>query len=86
MVNTVAGLRPGLSLLFALSTYLLQVLVIGLFFKVVGDSDLMDSTLSAGWLGAAIIEVTVVWLAVQVLLSTRARIPIYDLPSKAGER
>lgn len=86
VVNAVAGLMPGLSLLFAVSTYTLQVLVLGLFFSVLNGSDLLGSTLGRGWLGGAIIVVTVVWLGVQVVLASRARIPIYELPPRAGER
>lgn len=86
LVNAVAGVVPGLSLVFALSTYTLQVLVLGLFFSVLDQRDLVGEPLHAGWLGGAIIVVTVVWLGVQVLLSTRARIPVYDLPSRAGDR
>jgi ATP synthase protein I len=37
--------------------------------------------LSAGWLAAAVIAVTATWLVVQVVLSTRVRIPVYDLPA-----
>jgi ATP synthase protein I len=86
VVNAVAGIAPGLSLVFALSTYTLQVLVLGLFFSALQGSDLMGSTLHAGWVGGSIIATTVVWLAVQVLLATRARIPAFDLPvEKATE-
>ena len=98
VVNSVAGLAPALSLVFALSTYALQLLVLGSFFSILGRSDLLGASLDAGWLGATIIAVTVAWLAVQVVLTSRARIPVYDLThdrrhgsrhdvlSRAGER
>lgn len=86
VVNTVAGIAPALSLLFALTTYLVQVLALGLFFAVIGDSGLIGPTLHAGWLGGAIIVVTMVWLSAQVALFSRARIPVYDLAPQAVER
>lgn len=86
VVNAVAGLAPGLSLVFALSTYLLQVFALALFFTVLTGSGLLDGTLDRAWLGASIIGVTLVWLGVQVALARTARIPVYDLPTRAGER
>lgn len=85
-VNTVAGIMPRLSLLFALSTYVLQLLALGLFFTVVNGSGLLDGTLDRAWLGGTIIAVTATWLVVQVVLAGRARIPVYDLPSRVVER
>lgn len=87
VVNAVAGLAPGLSLVFALSTYLLQVLALALFFAALTGSGLLDGTVDRAWLGAGIIGVTVVWLGVQVALARTARIPVYDLPApRAGGR
>jgi len=81
VVDTVASIAPGLSLVFALTTYATQVLALGLFFSALSHSDLLGETLHARWLGATIIVVTVVWLVVQLVLSTRVRIPVYDLPA-----
>lgn len=86
VVNTVAGIMPGLSLLFALSTYMVQLLALGLLFVVLDGGTLLDGTLDRGWLGCTIIAVTATWLVVQVVLSTRARIPAYDLPPRVVER
>ena len=86
VVNTVAGIMPGLSLLFALSTYVVQLLALGLLFIVLDGGTLLDATLDRRWLGCTIIAVTATWLVVQVVLSTRARIPVYDLPPRVVER
>lgn len=80
-VNAVAGVMPAFSLLFALLTYLLQLVVLAVVFAGLTGSGAMDRDLDAEWLGGAIIAVTMTWLVVQVVLSTRVRIPVYDLPS-----
>ena len=46
----------------------------------------LDSTLDREWLAAAVIGGVAIWLVSQVLLVTRRRIPVYDLPSQGGER
>jgi hypothetical protein len=80
VVDLVASLLPAASLLVALLTYTLEVVVMALVFVGLSGSGLLDATLSRGWLGAGVIATTLVWLVGQVLLTTRARIPAYDLP------
>jgi len=79
-VNAVATLMPNAALMFALLTYTLQVLAMGLAFAALSGSGLLDETISREWLGGTVIAGTLVWLTVQVVLSTSRRIPIYDLP------
>lgn len=79
-VNAVATLMPNAALMFALLTYTLQVLAMGLLFAALSGSGLLDETISREWLGGTVIAGTLVWLTVQVVLSTSRRIPIYDLP------
>lgn len=79
-VNTVATLMPNAALMFALLTYTLQVLAMGLVFAALSGSGLLDDTISREWLGGTVIAGTLGWLTVQVVLSTSRRIPIYDLP------
>lgn len=81
LVDTVARLVPAASLMFALLTYTLQVLVMLLLFTGLDQSDLLDSTLDREWLGAAAIAATLAWLGSQLVLTTRLRIPLYDLPA-----
>lgn len=100
-VNVVAGLMPAASLLVALLTYLLQVVLMGLVFAVLTGSGLLDDTVQREWLAGVVIAGTVGWLVVQVVLTTRLRIPAYELgddrdsdgaasgagrPSRAGDR
>jgi ATP synthase protein I len=79
MVNAVAGVMPTASLLVALLTYTLQLLVLLLAFVWLERSGLLADTLDRGWLGGAVVGGTVLWLATLVRLTFRARIPTYDL-------
>ncbi len=81
IVDAVAGLLPAASLMVALLTYTLQVLAVLLVFTALERSDLLGPTLDRGWLGGAAIGATLAWLATQVVLTVRQRIPAYDLPS-----
>lgn len=84
-VDLVAGLMPTAALLVALLTYALQVVLMGLVFVALSGSGLLDGTLDRGWVGGTVIGGTVVWLVSQVVLTSRLRIPAYDLP-EAGAR
>lgn len=79
LVNAVAGLLPAASLMFALLTYTLQLLLVLVVFAGLERSGLLGSSLHRGWLGGAAIGATLAWLATQVLFTTRSRIPVYDL-------
>jgi len=79
VVDLIAGVLPTASLLIALLTYLLQVMVMGLVFLVITRSGLLDETLERGWLAGSVIVGTFGWLACQVVLATKARIPAFDL-------
>ena len=83
-VNAVATLMPSAALMFAMLTYLLQVLAMGLVFVALSGSGLLDDEISREWLGGTVIAGTLGWLTVQVALSTSRRIPIYDLPAHQG--
>lgn len=78
-VGLVAGLLPTASLLVALLTYTLQVLLLGLAFVALSGSGLLEGTLDRRWLAAGVVAGTLVWLVGQVVLTTRVRIPVYDL-------
>lgn len=80
VLDTVAGIAPALSLLVALLTYTLQVVLVGLVFVGLTRSGLMGSTLDADWLGGTVIVGTLTWLAAQVVTTLRTRRPVYDLP------
>jgi len=89
VVDAVAGLMPSAALLMALLTYTLQVAVMALAFLALTRSGVLDETIDRRWLGGTVIASTMAWLAAQTWLSTRARIPAFDLPvdrPEAGAR
>ncbi|GEP34502.1 hypothetical protein NSZ01_22700 [Nocardioides szechwanensis] len=82
VVNVVAGLMPAAALMVAMLTYTLQVVLMGLVFAILSGSGLLDSTVDRGWLAGVVIGGTAIWLVSQVVLTTRRRIPVYELPSQ----
>ena len=85
LVDAVARLLPWASLLVALLTYTLQLLVVLVAFVALERSDLLGPVVDRGWIGGAAIGAVLVSLAAQVVMTVRARIPAYDLP-EGGER
>lgn len=81
VVNAVAGIMPGASLLIALLTFFLQVLVLAFVAVALREAAFDDAQFSGGWFAAGVVTVTLTWVAVHVWLYTRLRIPAYDLPS-----
>ncbi len=85
VVNAVASVSPTASLLVALLTYTLQVVLVGLVFAALNGSGLLDSTVDRTWAGAAVIAATLVWLVAQIVSATRSRQPLYDLPEHPSD-
>lgn len=85
IVDTVARIMPAASLLIAMLTYTMQVVLMALAFVALTSSGVLESTLDRRWLGGAVIAGTAGWLVAQVWLSTKARIPVFDVP-EAGAR
>lgn len=85
VVDAVAGVLPTASLLVALLTYTLQVLLLLVAFLALERSGLLASDLDRGWVGGAAIVATFQWLLAQLLLTVRTRVPAYDLGPEGGE-
>jgi ATP synthase protein I len=81
LVSLVARMVPAASLLVALLTYTLQLLVLALVVAGLERADLDAATLSRGWFAAGVIAVTALWLVGQVVAATRQRIPVYESPA-----
>jgi hypothetical protein len=79
LVNVTARVLPAASLLVALLTYTLQLLVLALAVVALDRSGAAGEDLSRGWFAAGVIAVTVLWLVGQVLAATRQRIPVFDV-------
>jgi ATP synthase protein I len=86
LVGYVARTMPAASLLFAMLTYTLQIVLLLAFFAAMTRGGLLDGNVDRGWLGGAIIAGALVWTIVQVVLATTARIPAYDLPAAPSVR
>lgn len=86
LVDLAASLANASVLLVGLVTYSLHVLLVLVALIAVQRSGLTDDgTLSAPWLGGAVVLGALVWSAAQVVATSRARIPLYDLPERASE-
>jgi len=78
VVTVVARLMPSASLLVALMTYALQLLVLALCVAAIERADVGAEDLSRGWFAAAVIAVTLLWVAGQLVTATRQRIPAFE--------
>ncbi len=85
VLGIVATVSPSASLYVALLTYLLQVVAVGLVYAALKRGGQLDGQVDARWLSAAVIACTLAWTAAMVVGFTRARRPIYDLPSHGTE-
>lgn len=85
VLGAVAKIAPAASLLIALLTYTLKVVLIGLVFVGLSSSGALENGVDARWLAGAVIVCTLVWLTAQIVVTTRTRQPIYDLPSEGQE-
>lgn len=80
IVHVAAAIMPSAALLVALTTYVTQlVAVFAIFIVLTRDGGAADGP-QRGWLAAAVIACTLAWMAVQVVSTSRQRIPLYDLP------
>lgn len=77
-VDAVARLMPVASLLVALLTYTMQVLLMLLVFVGLSRSGALEDTLDREWLGGSIIVGVLVWTFAQLTASAKVRIPAYD--------
>lgn len=77
-VGFVARLMPAASLLVALMTYALQLLVLALCAAAIDRAGVSGETLARGWFAAGVIAVTLLWMVGQLVAVTRQRIPVYD--------
>jgi hypothetical protein len=84
VVTVVARLMPAASLLVALMTYALQLLVLALCVAALERAGVTDQDLSRGWFAAAVIAVALLWVVGQLVVATRQRIPVYDLGHDAS--
>lgn len=83
VVGAVARLMPSASMLVALMTYALQILVLALCVAAIERADVGAETLSRGWFAGGVIAVTLLWMVGQLVTATRQRIPVYETTTAA---
>lgn len=83
-VDLVAGIMPAFSLVVALLTYTLQVVALAALLVVLRGADDIEQTLTPAWFAGGVITVAMAWTVCLLVHATRARIPVYDLPSAAS--
>lgn len=84
VVNAVASVSPTASLLVALLTYTLQVVLVALVFSALSTSGALDEAVDRTWAGSTVVVATLVWLVAHIISATRSRQPLYDLPEQAS--
>lgn len=85
LVNLVAGALPSASMLIALLTYTLQVVLMFVIMLAISRSGVLDDAVDKAWLAGTLIGGTAAWLVSQVVAATKVRIPVFDT-EEAGER
>lgn len=85
VVELTARAVPGASLLVAMLTYTLEVVLLAAVLVALRGSPAAMDRISAPWFAAAVIACALVWTVGQVVLTMRTRIPVYDLPDAGAE-
>jgi ATP synthase protein I len=83
VVNAVASVSPAASLLVALLTYVLEVVLVGLVLVGLRRSGALEGAVDPSWVGGVVIATTLVWLVAQIVSAVRSRQPIYDEEASA---
>lgn len=86
VVHVASNAVPQLSLLVAIMTYALQIAMMVAFFLVLERSGALGESVDGPWLVGGVVAASLTWSTAQIWLSTRARIPLYDLPAAAPSR
>jgi ATP synthase protein I len=87
-VYAATSLAPQSSMLVALMTFLLQVVLVAAVFYALDASGVVGDQLSGPWVAGGVITAAVSWILAQLVASARARVPVYDidLPGTATSR
>ena len=83
VVSAATRMAPEAALLMALMTYALQVALVAVVFVALGSSGAVGTTFAAGWLAGGVVAATVAWTVGQLVFSSRARVPVYDIEAGA---
>lgn len=81
VVHVASRAVPAMSLMVALMTYALQIALMGAFFAMLSRSGALETSVDGLWLVVGVVVGSLTWSTTQIWLSSRARIPLYDLSS-----
>ncbi|MGN0065892.1 MAG: hypothetical protein ACI379_16780 [Nocardioides sp.] len=84
VVSAVSRVMPSASMMIALLTYALQIVLMGVSVKIVIDASDDGARFSHGWLVVGVVTLALGWMAAQVWCTVRLRTLAYDLPSSAA--
>jgi ATP synthase protein I len=85
VIGAVTRVAPTASLLVALVTYTLQIVVVAGVYAGLSRGGALDGPVDPRWVSAAVIACTLTWTTSQVIAVVRGRQPIYDEPSQPTE-
>ncbi len=83
VVDAISRVMPAASLLIALLTYTLQLVVMGASVKVLVDASQGGVRFAHGWLAAGVVLLALTWITAQIWATVRLRTLAYELPSRA---
>lgn len=78
-VMVATRIAPQASLLVALMTFTLQVVLVAAVFATLGSSGAVGSTISAPALAIGVLVAAGAWIVGQLVAHARIRVPVYDL-------
>lgn len=78
-VDVVSGLMPHASLMVALLTYTLQLMLVVVLLVTLSQQPAFAGVAERRWLFGGLLAVVLAWMAGQVTAAVRVRIPVYDL-------
>lgn len=76
-----AAYTPALSLVVALTTYVLQIMLAAVVFVALTESPEARAAVDIRWTAGMVIAGALVWMATLIVTALRSREPIYDLPT-----
>jgi hypothetical protein len=85
-LSLVARVLPAATLPVALGIYFLQAVLLVLVAVRLSRTDLFGDGPARLWLGIGLMAATLTWTTAQLVLTARARIPIYELPETPADQ
>lgn len=79
VVNAATRVAPHAAITVALTTYALQVVLVAAAFAVLAESGAVGTALAAAWVAGGVVVATVAWVVGQLVATSRARVPVYDI-------